>query len=90
MKISNVTISLPRVYVSPFLISYCHGGIRVRISKFSRCWDPSAVAPISNKMILDVEFVDDIPLYMHAKEGNLCKAQAALETFCMAFGAKVN
>ena len=48
------------------------------------------VAPISNKMILDVEFADDKTLYMHAEEGNMCKAHAALETFCVASGAKVN
>ena len=41
------------------------------------------VAPISNKMILDVEFADDTALYMHAEEGSLCKAKAALETFCI-------
>ena len=34
-------------------------------------------------MILDVEFADDTALYMCAEEGNLCKAQVALETFCM-------
>ena len=28
------------------------------------------VAPISNNMILDVEFADDIALYMHVEEGN--------------------
>ena len=47
------------------------------------------IAPISNKMILDVEFADDTTLYLHAEEGNLYKAQAALETFCVASGAKL-
>ena len=41
-------------------------------------------------MILDVEFADDTTLYLRAEEGNLYKAQAALETFCVASGAKVN
>ena len=48
------------------------------------------VTPISNKMILDVEFADDTTLYMRAEEGNLFIAQAALEAFCVASGAKVN
>ena len=32
------------------------------------------VAPISTKMILDVEFADDTTLYMYVEEGNLCNA----------------
>ena len=32
------------------------------------------VAPISNTMILDVEFTFDTTLYIHAEEVNLCKA----------------
>ena len=41
-------------------------------------------------MILDVEFADDTALYMHAEEGNLGKAQPALEAFCVASSAKVS
>ena len=48
------------------------------------------VASISTKMILDVEFADDTALYMHAEEGNLGKAQPALEAFCVASSAKVS
>ena len=47
------------------------------------------MAPISNKMILNVEFADDIALYMHAEEGNLCKAQDVVEKFCVASGTKI-
>ena len=88
MKISkNVMICLPRVFVSPFFIvtevfsTYLNlVGVGIQ----------GLVASISNMMILDVELVDDTTVYMLVEEGNLCKAKAALETFCVASGAKVN
>jgi hypothetical protein len=38
----------------------------------------------------DQTFADDTALYLKGDQANLDMAQGVLETFCIAFGAKVN
>jgi hypothetical protein len=40
--------------------------------------------------VQDQTFMNDIALYLKGSPNNLNKAQAILELFCLAFGAKVN
>ena len=46
--------------------------------------------PVREEELLDAEFADDTAVFLEGQEENLSRFQRALETFCDAFGAKIN